>query len=474
MRCANNPCAVVNQAQRITHVLNRLTLGARSGDRQLIERDGVEAYIQTQLNPSSLPESDALTQQIQATTPLHEAPVDIYEQYAIGVNDQSIPEEARRAKKQRQRQILKDSIHLRLRRAIDSPRQLQEVMVDFWFNHFSVFAEKGHVLVFVGNYEQRAIRPHALGKFRTLLGATAKHPAMLLYLDNWRNTDPSQAEAQGPFQGLNENYARELLELHTLGLDGGYTQADVEVLTRVLTGWSIVQRRQDDPNADGFKFFPNRHDASDKVLLGEPLAGGGIEEVETALDRLARHPATARHISHKLAQYFVADAPPNRLVDELADRFLATDGDIVAVLTTLFASPEFWEPTHYRRKFKTPYEYVLAIARATNMTASASSEEDLAPLQWAMRLSGMPIYQCRMPDGYPQVESAWLNPDAVMRRVSFAIATANHRDTKPQPEELMATLSESFFRAETLTTINDAPPHLRSASILGSPEMMYR
>ena len=350
-------------------------------------------------------------------------------------------------------------------------------MVDFWFNHFNVSENKGLTKLWTSNYEQVAIRPHVLGKFRDLLMATAKHPAMLVYLDNWRNTDPNSPQAKGGFRGLNENYARELMELHTLGINGGYSQADVESLTRIFTGWSVITQQQPTADASGFVFVRDRHDPSDKVLLGKKITGGGpdggLREGEEALALLAQHPATARHISYKLAQYFVADDPPEGLVSQLADRFIATDGDIKAVLLKLFESDAFWREAYYQRKFKTPYQYLLSIARAVG--AVSPTEQDLTRIYGFMNQLGMPLYRCQMPNGYAQVEGPWLNPDAMMRRVSLAIATVNHRppENKPDPPALQATLGNQLS-AETRAIVNDAPMHLRSALMMGSPDMMYR
>ncbi|MEO0455261.1 MAG: DUF1800 domain-containing protein [Cyanobacteria bacterium P01_A01_bin.114] len=459
---------------RTTHVLNRLSFGPRPGDRQQVERTGVDAYIQAQLDPANLPEPTALSARLEEFSNLKLSAVELFERHTAPKTESS---EARKNARLQRVHVLQEAEQARLLRALDSPRQLQEVMVDFWFNHFNVFAGKGLTMLWTGAYEQTAIRPHALGKFRDLLGATAKHPAMSFYLDNWRNTDPNSPGAQGRFKGLNENYARELMELHTLGVDGGYTQADVENLARILTGWSLVRHQQpssdeNGPDESGFVFARARHAPGDKVLLGETIPGGGIDEGETALDLLAQHSATARHIGYKLAQYFVADTPPEGLINQLADRFSATDGDIRAVLEALFESDEFWQQAHYQRKFKTPYQYLLSMARAVGLTDL--SEERLKRLKGAMNHLGMPLYRCRTPDGYAQVEAAWLSPDAMVRRVSFAIATVNqHKAAKPEAEALLETLGEQFS-AETLAAIEEAPRSLRPALILGSPEMMYR
>jgi uncharacterized protein (DUF1800 family) len=298
-------------------------------------------------------------------------------------------------------------------------------MVDFWFNHFNVFAGKGLDRVLVENYEREAIRPYAMGRFRDLLGATAKHPAMLFYLDNWMSAAPGYQPPRfaGPLAkatGLNENYARELMELHTLGVDGGYTQKDVTELARVLTGWTLNPRATSGPSV--FAFDARRHDDGDKEWLGRHVAPQGQAEGEFALDVLAAHPSTAHHIAYELAQYFVADQPSPALVDRLAQRFRQTGGDTTAVLKTLFDSPEFRAPSARGTKFKTPYQYVVSTVRASALPVS-----NVRPLLLTLYQLGMPLYGCQTPDGYKNTEEAWLNPDAVTRRITFATAFASGR-----------------------------------------------
>ena len=274
--------------------------------------------------------------------------------------------ELEKAQRERVQIILRDASEARILRALLSPRQLHEVMVDFWFNHFNVFSGKGLDDVWIGNYEQQAIRPFVLGRFRDLLFATTKHPAMLVYLDNALSTAPGSPGARGRQKGLNENFAREVMELHTLGANGGYTQEDVVTLARVLTGWGV-----NPPNARMFPeyaavFEGARHDYSPKVFLGHPLKSRGKAEGEEALDILAHSPATAHHIAFELAQYFVADEPPPGLVERLAARFLETDGNIREVLRTLFASNEFWDSRG--AKYKTPYQFVISAVRAAGVS----------------------------------------------------------------------------------------------------------
>ena len=490
--------ALVSDAKAL-HVLNRLAFGPSAEDLKHLKTIGIDRYIDEQLSPESIPLPDTLAQQLDTLTTLHLTPVELFLKYGPPVATQGNKPDPEGIKKARIRSqiIVEQAVQARLMRAIESPRQLQEVMVDFWYNHFNVFAPKGLDHLWVGAYEEEAIRPFALGHFRDLLGATAKHPAMLFYLDNWQNTAPNSPGAHGQFQGLNENYARELMELHTLGVNGGYTQEDVIALARILTGWGL-RRRDTKGGGDGYGFYfdSKRHDFSDKRFLGHTIKASGMDEGEQALDILAQSPATAEHISYELAQYFVADNPDPALVAALKKRYLETNGDIRAILKTLFHSPQFWQQKNIANKFKTPYQYVISTVRA-----SAIPTHNVRPLYGTLMQLGMPLYACLTPDGYKNTQQAWLSPDAMTRRLSFAVALAGGHLPLTQPAvatmtggdkrntmaaapstpkvqaidtaNLMATLGDSFSH-RTLTAVNAAPPPLRAALILGSPEFMRR
>jgi uncharacterized protein (DUF1800 family) len=458
---------------QIGHVLDRLSFGPRPGDIESIQSIGIETYIQRQLYPESIQESPQLTRQLDRLTTRKKSPIALLREsdlFQPGKGKKPSREERRMAV-QLGRKIRDEAIEVNLLRAIASSRQLQEVMVHFWFNHFNVFVNKEILLPFwIADYEQK-LRDHALVNFRELLEATARHPAMLRYLDNWQNTAPNSPGARGRFKGLNENYARELMELHTLGVDGGYTQEDVVTLARILTGWGLARRPIQSTDGNEFYFDSDRHDSSDKVFLGKPIKGSGITEIEQALDILASHPATARHISYQLAQYFVADEPPASLVDKLARRFLATDGDIRAVLETLFHSPEFTDPKYHRTKFKTPYQYVISLVRATGI-----NNPDVQKVARMLAQLEMPLYQCRTPDGYDNTQQAWLNSDATIRRVSLAtlIARGNLGQEYPVDAKKLAKTLGNPFSQRTQTVIQSSRPQLRAALMLGSPEMMWR
>jgi len=361
--------------------------------------------------------------------------------------------------------ILFDLAGAKLQRAVYSDRQLQEVMTDFWFNHFNVFFGKNLDRYLVAGYERDAIRPYVFGRFRDLLGATAKHPAMLVYLDNARSMVADSMRRYSPAQrggvrgmggmgarrgafarrmapddsmaararpqrptGLNENYARELMELHTLGVDGGYTQHDVIAVARALTGWTVDRGmgrggREGGEMEPGFIFRPALHDFGPKTILGHDFpAGRGQDEGEAVLDLLARSPATARHVALKLAQRFVADDPPPALVERLAQTFLRTDGDLAAVTRALFTSPELYDARVRGAKVKTPLEFVASALRASGADVGPSRG-----LLQALRQLGQVPYLSSPPTGYPATSAEWTNSGAMLNRMNFALALAAGR-----------------------------------------------
>jgi uncharacterized protein (DUF1800 family) len=330
--------------------------------------------------------------------------------------------------------VEEELVQAKLLRAIYSDRQLEQVMTDFWFNHFNVFAGKGPERVLLTNYEQDVIRPHALGKFEDLLLATAKSPAMLFYLDNWMSEGPNSPQGLGipkhpsPYRphyppgspyvkrkqnnGLNENYGRELLELHTLSVNGGYTQRDVTEVAKVFTGWTIEKPYE----GLGFKYDPRMHEPGPKFVLGHKIKPKGEDEGKEVLHLLATSPRTAHFISLKLAQRFVSDEPPPALVDRMAKNFLKKKGDIREVLTTLFQSPEFWAADNYRAKVKTPLEFVASAVRATG-----ADVDDAMPLARQIANMGMPLYAAQPPTGYSMKAETWVSSSALLNRMNFAL-----------------------------------------------------
>jgi uncharacterized protein (DUF1800 family) len=346
----------------------------------------------------------------------------------------------------RPQRVVEELAMAKVARAIYSERQLQQVMDDFWFNHFNVFAGKGEDRWFLTAYERDVIQPHTMGKFKDLLTATAKSPAMLFYLDNFLSADPRaqqriaaeraarqwrhggfgrpfpprapQQQAKKNVRGLNENYGRELMELHTLGVDGGYAQKDVTEVARCFTGWTIEKPRE---YAD-FKFDERLHDPDPKIVLGKKIHAGGMKDGEQVIELLARHPSTAKFISTKLARRFVSDTPPQSLVDRMAKTFESSDGDIRAVLKTMIYSPEFWSREAYRAKIKTPFELVVSTARALG----SDVDTPMPLVQWTGRI-GEPLYQCQPPTGYADKSDAWVNTGALLNRLNFSLALAGNK-----------------------------------------------
>jgi uncharacterized protein (DUF1800 family) len=339
-----------------------------------------------------------------------------------------------------QQVVTSELVQSKLLRAIYSDRQLEEVMTDFWFNHFNVFIGKGADRYMLTGYERDVIRPRALGKFEDLLVAIAQSPAMLFYLDNWLSVGPNSdfangipkrnnnynwrrpprpqrpapaKQAKGRRNGLNENYGRELMELHTLGVNGGYTQKDVTEVARVLTGWTLKEPRQ----GGGFDFEERMHEPGDKHVLGHRIKSGGEKEGREVLHILAHHPATAKFISTKLAMRFVSDDPPPALIDRMTQTFLKKNGNIGEVLRTMFRSPEFWATDSYRAKVKTPLEFVVSAVRTSGAEVS-----DAMPLARQLQNFGMPLYGMQPPTGYSMKADAWVNSSALLGRMNFALA----------------------------------------------------
>jgi uncharacterized protein (DUF1800 family) len=362
----------------------------------------------------------------------------------LGVDPNSVPRAIAEDSKRPQR-VVAELAMAKVTRAIYSERQLQQVMDDFWFNHLNVFAGKGEDRYYLTAYERDVIQPHTLGKFKDLLTASAKSPAMLFYLDNFLSADPRAAQRLAaeramrqqaryggfgrPFpppgqqkkqneRGLNENYGRELMELHTLGVDGGYTQKDVTEVARCFTGWTIEKPREHPE----FKFDERLHDPDPKLVLGKKIHAGGMKDGEEVIDLLVHDPSTARFISTKLARRFVSDNPPGELVNRMAATFTESDGDIKAVMHTMIYSPEFWSRETYRAKIKTPFELVVSAARALGTDVDMPQ-----PLVgWVGRI-GEPIYQCQPPTGYADKADTWVNTGALLNRLNFSLALAGNK-----------------------------------------------
>jgi len=531
----------LSKDQRIVHVLNRLTFGPRPGDVDQVRRIGVEKWIDQQLHPDRLPEnprlevklmfletlklatweimetyqprrpaqseaqtrrlSMALTPQLrqrlqrgtieEKRTILDSLDDEIRAQVAATLPPESLadlPELRREAMIARQpaQFVNSELIESKLYRAIYSNRQLEEVLVDFWLNHFNVFNGKGPGRMLLTSYERDAIRPFVLGRFRDMLGATAHHPAMLYYLDNWQSQapreDPAPTTARRPTPGLNENYGRELMELHTLGVDGGYTQQDVIAVARSFTGWTIYE-----PNRVAeFHFNPAMHDRKEKVVLGHMIAaGGGEADALKVLDILARHPSTARFISKKLAQRFVSDDPPKSLVDRMAATFSKTDGDLRKVLETLFTSREFFSEGSWQSKLKSPFEMVMSAVRAVDahVTDTFSLAQRIAEL-------GQPLYGKAEPTGYSNTGEGWANTAGLLARINFSAALVEGRvpgvnvstsrfDNKTPNKiaiELLSTAPSEQVEAAIAAGLQGKPstPAVIASLLIASPDFQRR
>jgi uncharacterized protein (DUF1800 family) len=411
-------------APRDMILLDRLTWGISMSSAAHLQAVGAERWLAEQLHPSPTPAlPEAVRSQIEAMADVHKFPFDIavsFEQQAKSANQVADPDQ-RKAAQQVYQQAMNDrakqAASRSILRALYSPDQLRERMVWFWFNHFNVHQYKANLRVLVGDYEDRTIRAHALGKFRDLLVATLRHPAMLRYLDNTDN-------AAGH---LNENYAREIMELHTMGVGSGYTQADVEALARILTGVGI-DVRPEDPKLNpeqrsqlvregAFEFNPARHDYGDKMFLGHPIKGRGFAEVDEAIDILVHHPATATHLSKQIATYFVSDNPPDSLVQKMAQTFKATDGDIAAVLASMVHVPEFNASLKPGIKFKDPVHYVFSAVRLAYDDKVILNTQ---PIQnWLNRL-GEGLFNHETPDGYSMTAESWNGPGQMTLRFEIA------------------------------------------------------
>ncbi|MGE0043635.1 MAG: DUF1800 domain-containing protein [Vicinamibacterales bacterium] len=462
--------AIPNDEASVTHALSRLTFGARPGDVERVTRMGLAAWIDSQLDPAAI-DDDAVQGRLARLETLSLDAATIARDYirpARQERRQALERAGREGQggepamapgseepgmrgergepgaatpgrgrlseaQQRGRQVLADLTESRILRAVYSERQLEEVLVDFWFNHFNVFAGKGAVENYITEYERDVIRPHVLGRFRDLLGATATSAAMLFYLDNWQ----SRAGA------INENYARELVELHTLGVDGGYTQADVEEIARAFTGWTLRGP------GGAATYRAGMHDNGSKTVLGHTLpAGGGAADADRVLDIVAAHPATARHIATELAQRFVSDEPPAALVDRAAATFTRTGGDLRAVVRVIVSSPEFFADEARQAKVKTPFEFVTSAIRATGATMMSA-----LPLGRTLRDLGMPLFMCVPPTGYDETAGAWLASGALVARLNFATELAHNRlrgvrVTTDDPDALAERLGSPAFQRQ--------------------------
>jgi uncharacterized protein (DUF1800 family) len=476
----------------LSSALNRVSWGVNLSTYQQAGKLGYDAWLERQLHPAPAVLPAAAQAQIDAMTITQKTVPQLVQEleqqrkdYDKTLADDESRKAAQRAYQQEMTRLAREAATRSLLRDLYSPNQLQEQMTWFWMNHFNVHQFKSNLRVLVGDYEENAIRPHALGKFRDLLAATLYHPAMIRYLDNEQNAA----------NHINENYAREIMELHTLGVDGGYSQADVQQLARILTGVGInlgdtmpnvKKDKQEQYVRKGlFEFNPNRHDYGDKEFLGQTVKGRGLAEVNEALDRLSRHPATARYISKKLAIYFVADEPPPALVERMAASFQSSDGDIAAILRTMFTSAEFKQSLG--RKFKDPVHYVVSAVRLTYDDKVVLNTGPM--LNWLARMAE-PLYGRQTPDGYPLTQSGWASPGQMTTRfeIAKAIGTGSNglfKPEGPQAQERPAfpqlanelyyqSLQKSLAPATRQALEQAGSPQEWNTLLLSSPELMHR
>ncbi len=499
----------LTEEQRILHLLDRTTFGARPGDIERVMKMGWERYLDEQLRPERISDQ-AVEQKLKNIESIHLNIAEMAKYYpqpqmireilkARGIdatslnpnqnqNNPAVNKPQSEADDQvRRREAMKVLAEMgykppqvaiqelqqaKILRAVYSERQLQEVMTDFWFNHFNVYIQKGADRILTTSYERDAIRPHVFGKFEDLLKATAEHPAMLFYLDNWMSASPDakmpnreelrrmkrdqpagrfgrmklgkrnrqlndqmerdderqmanqqMVNQNGKFKkrarGLNENYAREIMELHTLGVDGGYTQKDVQEVARAFTGWTIRNPRRDAE----FYFNQAMHDDGEKTVLGKKIpSGGGIKDGYAVIHLLATHPSTARFISTKLARKFVSDHPPKSLIDRMARTFRKSEGDIREVLRAMFASPEFFAAENYRAKIKTPFEMTVSAVRSIGADTNGNPQFH----RWIAQM-GEGLFMCQPPTGYADTSEHWVNTGALLERMNFALALSANR-----------------------------------------------
>jgi uncharacterized protein (DUF1800 family) len=476
--------APLSQEQRIVHFLNRTSFGPTRNDIQRATRIGIRAYLDEQLTPERIADNGA-DEKVAALKTMRLNSRELIELYPpprlqrLQTQQANQPGGMAMESMEGPRVVILELQQAKLLRALYSNRQLFEVMVDFWSNHFNIYIAKGANRWLTTAYDRDTIRPLALGKFKDLLLATAKSPAMLFYLDNWMSADPDSRGAQlgGPNnrrRGLNENYARELMELHTLGVDGGYTQKDVQEVARCFTGWTIIQ-----PQGQGvFRFEPRIHDNGEKTILGQRIPrGGGMDDGLRVIDILVKHPSTAKFIATKLARRLVADEPPPAIVNKAAEAFRQSDGDIPTVLRAIVDAPEFFAAELYHAKIKNPFEFVASALRVTGSETQVTHQL----LRYLGRM-GEPLFLAQAPTGYADIAASWISADMLLTRMNFVadlvanrlpgakvpMATLNNRD------ELVGRIAPNSLSPATQAALAETEGHQAIALLLAAPEFQRR
>lgn len=462
---------------KVVHVVSRLTYGPAPGDLARVAAMGVGAFIDSQLAPDTVAEPKALETALDALPTESMDTIRLFREYGPPADAAAVAAAGGKPGADTMRQVFDraevvalEAARARLTRAILSNRQLDELMVAFWCEHFNLGASKGLAHLWVGSFEREAVRPNVLGKFVDLLAATARHPAMLIARGNWKNVVHREG-ASGKRDALDPTYAAVLIH-QTLGPGGPQKPADTVALARILTGWRVGAARGA-ADTGGFYFDVDLHDPSDKLLLGRAVKGTGLGEGAAALDILAGHPATAKHLAHKLAVYFLADDPPAPLVARLAETFQKTGGDIRETLRTLFTSPAFFDPKFMANRFKSPLRQVVSAVRAVGGGAA-----DTTALAGVLAAMGEPFYAADGPEGYPVAAKPWFTPEAVVGRVTFAGDLAAGRipglGLGPGPvsrDALAATLGPGVSEA-TMQAARKVPAGVGAAVLLAAPEAM--
>ena len=465
----------LTQQQKLVHFLNRTSFGPTREELEKLQQSGITAYLDQQLSPDQIPDS-VVADRVAELKTMHLSSRELLELYPQAAVAQAKGMDM--TQMQGPRQVILELQLARLIRAVYSRRQLYEVMVDFWSNHFNIFAGKGADRWLSTSYDRDTIRPHALGRFRNLLTATAQSPAMLFYLDNWMSVSPQSPAAQsGPNnrrRGINENYAREVMELHTLGVDGGYTQKDIQEVARCFTGWTIER-----PRGQGeFRFEQRFHDSGAKTVLGTRIAaGGGMEDGLKVIDILANHPATAKFIATKLVRRFIADDPPATVVSRASAVFQQSGGDIASVVRAIIDSPEFFSGEFYQSKVKKPLEYVASALRVTNAETKITH-----PLLRYLNRMGEPLFLAQPPTGHPDMGASWISPDMLLTRMNFVSDLVGNRlpgsrvqkDTVGDQESMIALIAPDSISAATRAAMNEANGAESLALLLAAPEFQRR
>lgn len=467
--------ASLTQQQKLVHFLNRTSFGPTREELEKLQQSGITAYLDQQLSPDQIPDS-VVADRVAELKTMRLSSRELLELYPQAAVAQAKGMDM--TQMQGPRQVILELQLARLIRAVYSRRQLYEVMVDFWSNHFNIFAGKGADRWLSTSYDRDTIRPHALGRFKDLLTATAQSPAMLFYLDNWMSVSPQSPAAQrGPNnrrRGINENYAREVMELHTLGVDGGYSQKDIQEVARCFTGWTIERPR----DQGEFRFEQRFHDSGAKTVLGTHIAaGGGIEDGLKVIDILANHPATAKFIATKLARRFVVDDPPATVVNKAAAVFQQSGGDIASVVRAVIDSPEFFSGEFYQSKVKKPLEYVASALRVTNAETKITH-----PLLRYLNRMGEPLFLAQPPTGHPDMGASWISPDMLLTRMNFVSDLVGNRlpgsrvqkDTVGDQESIIRLIAPDSISAATRAAMNEANGAESLALLLAAPEFQRR